>query len=177
MMRTWDILDADGKKTGKTAPINAKLKQNEYHQTVHVWISDQNGDILIQKRATNNLWSIATEATIHDEDSLSAAMRNITDELGLVLDAGRFRKIAQIKGKNEFIDVLSASGSREDFFPVILCSNILDVCWASWKAVSEMTMRDEFVKYDYLNLVEDYFSGISAGANDESYNQQDMITE
>lgn len=176
MMKHWDILDEDGQKTGKTAPVNAKLKNGEYHQAVHVWISDQNGDILIQKRTTNGLWSIVTEAVIHDESSLSAARRNITEELGLLLDAGMFRIIAQIKSRDEFIDIWSASGSREDFFPVILCSDILDVCWASWNAITEMTKRNEFVKYDYLYLIADYFSGIPAGVNGKSYSQG-MITE
>jgi len=157
MLQLWDILDADGKKTGKTAPVNAKLKRGEYHQTVHVWISDQNGEILIQKRTAHNLWSIATGATIHDEDSLSAATRNIAEELGLVVDNGKFRKITRIKSSDEFIDIWSASGSREDFFPVILCNDILDVCWASWNAISEMTKRNEFIKYDYMDLMADYW--------------------
>ncbi len=172
MMQFWDILDVDGKKTGNTAPVNAKLKQGEYHQTVHVWISDQNGDILIQKRTAHGLWSIATEATIHNEDSLSTVTRNIANEMGLLLDTGKFRKIAQIKSRDEFIDIWSASGSREDFFPVILCSDILDVCWASWNAVTEMVKRNDFVKYDYLYLVAGYFSGMLAGANGESYSNR-----
>lgn len=176
-MQLWDILDADGKKTGKTAPVSAKLKKGEYHQTVHVWISDQNGDILIQKRTAHGLWSIATEAIIHNESSLNAATRNIAKELGLVIDAGKFRKITQTKSRDEFIDIWSASGSREDFFPVILCSDILDVCWASWNAVTEMAKRNEFVKYHYLYLIADYFSEIPAGVNSEPYSQQDMTTE
>lgn len=177
MMQLWDILDADGKKTGKTAPINTKLKLGEYHQTVHVWLSDQNGDILIQKRTALGLWGIATEATIHNEDSLSAATRNIAEELGLLPDAGKFHKIAQIKSNDEFIDIWSVSGSREDFFPVILCNEILDVCWASLNAISEMTKRNEFIKYDYIDLITDYFSGIPAVVDGESYKQQNMITE
>ncbi|NLL15120.1 MAG: NUDIX domain-containing protein [Fibrobacter sp.] len=177
MTQLWDILDADGKKTGKTAPVNTKLKQGEYHQTVHVWISDQNGEILIQKRTAHDLWSIVTEATVHNESSLRAATRNIAKELGLLLDTGMFRKIAQIKSRDEIIDIWSASGPREDFFPVILCSDILDVCWASWNAIAEMAKRNEFVNYDYLHLIADYYSGMQKGVNRELYSQQDMRTE
>ncbi len=171
MIQHWDILDENGKKTGRTVPAEAKLNKDEYHQAVHVWISDQNGDILIQKRTTNALWSIVTEAAIHDESSLGAATRNIAKELGLLIDIGMFRKIAQTKSSNEFIDIWSASGSREDFFPIILCSEILDVCWASWNALKEMAKRNEFVKYDYLYLIADYFSGMPAGVTGGSYLQ------
>lgn len=161
-MDFWDILDQNGEKTGKTTPDNSKLQQGEYHQTVHVWISDQNREFLIQKRANQDLWSITNGAVIHDENSLNAAIRSTANELGLLLRADKLRKVNQTRSTTEFIDIWSASGTREDFFPVILCNEIADVCWASWNALVEMISRNEFIKYDYMDIVADNLSGIPA---------------
>ncbi len=168
-MDFWDILDKYGEKTGKTTPDNSKLQQGEYHRIVHVWIADQNGEFLIQKKANQDLWCITSGAVMHDENSLSAAIRSTANELGLLLRADKLRKIKQTRNTTEFIDVWSASGTREDFFPVILCSEIVDVCWASRNALVEMINRNEFVRYDYMDTVAGYLSGIPAKTGGKAF--------
>lgn len=174
-MEIWDILDNDGKKTGKTVPGGSRLQQGEYHQTVHVWISDQNGEILIQKRASHvnwmpGLWGIASGSAIHGEDSLNAVIRHIAKDLGLFIDRNNLQKIQQIKITDEFIDIWSVCGKREDFIPVILSNNVADICWASWNALLEMVNRSEFVKYDYLDIISNFFSQMPVDVSDNFSN-------
>ncbi|WP_259472748.1 hypothetical protein [Clostridium estertheticum] len=37
-MELWDILDANGEKTGKTVERRRPMGQDEYHLVVNVWI-------------------------------------------------------------------------------------------------------------------------------------------
>ncbi|NLD99227.1 MAG: NUDIX domain-containing protein [Fibrobacter sp.] len=162
-MEIWDVLDIDGNRTGKTVQRGTKLDSNEFHLVVHVWISDLNGNFLIQKRAKHlewmpGIWAATGGAVIHNESSLDAAVRETREELGLDISPDRFIKLKRIKETGKIADIYLVSGAREDFLPIILCDEVADVFWASWKAMVEMVQRNEFVPYEYLNALKDVTS-------------------
>ena len=41
----WDILDKDGRLTGRTVEKGRPLKEGEYHLIVHIWIRNSKGDL------------------------------------------------------------------------------------------------------------------------------------
>lgn len=162
-MEIWDILNSDGKMTGKTVKKGTRLEQGEYHLMVHIWIIDQNGHFLIQKRAIHRewmpgLWCTTGCSVIHKENSFMAAFREISESLGLLVEPEMFLRIKRLKRENEFIDIWLIRGAREDFLPIILSNDLEDVYWVSWNALMEMVSRKEFIRYDYLENVMDDFS-------------------
>ncbi len=155
-MEFWDILDSEGKKTGKTIQRGTKLQQNEYHLVVHIWIVDFHGNILIQKRAKDldwmpGVWAVTSGAVKKNETSIDAAIRQTGEELGLHLKSFNIVKLRSIKIKNQFTDIYLVPGSREDFLPVILGKHVADAFWTSWRGMTEMQNRNEFVYYEYLD--------------------------
>lgn len=89
-MELWDILDADGNKTGRTVERGHPMAQDEYHLVVHVWIVNSKGEFLISKRTPNkpfpNMWESGGGSATAGEDSLTAAIREVKEELGVTLD-------------------------------------------------------------------------------------------
>ena len=85
----WDILDEDGNKTGELVARGRPMKQDEYHLVVHVWIRNSKGQFLISKRTPNktfpNMWETTGGSAIKGEDSLSAALREVREEIGINL--------------------------------------------------------------------------------------------
>ncbi len=89
-MELWDILDEDGNATGRTIMRGNELKEDEYHLVVHIWIINNKGEILIQKRSEHlefapGVWATTGGSAIKGEDSITAACRETKEELGIVM--------------------------------------------------------------------------------------------
>ncbi|QTE22413.1 NUDIX hydrolase [Polaribacter cellanae] len=94
-----DIITPEGKPTGKTALKSEAHKNGWFHATVHIWLFTANKKILLQKRAFTKevfpgLWDISVAGHIGAGESvLSAAKREVFEEIGLELKEKEFIKI------------------------------------------------------------------------------------
>ena len=86
-----DVLDDKGNLTGKQKLKSAVHRDGDRHKTVHVWIINPEGKLLIQRRAPikenhPNMWDVSCAGHISTgEKSLDAALREAQEELDLVL--------------------------------------------------------------------------------------------
>ncbi len=89
MEECFDILDEAGNKIGKVKPRSQVHKDGDWHKAVHIWIVNEKNDILLQKRSPNkdsypNMWDISSAGHLTaGDDSLSGAIREIKEELGI----------------------------------------------------------------------------------------------
>lgn len=93
MNEIWDITDAEGRPTGRTMEKGTPMRPGEYHLSVSVWIVNDSGEFLISRRvpgkkAAPGMWEAAGGSALAGEDALTAALREVKEELGLVLDPG-----------------------------------------------------------------------------------------
>lgn len=88
-MEYWDIYDKDRNKTGKIIKRGERLLNGEYHLIVHIWIKNSNNEFLVQQRSefVKNplIWSTTGGSAIAGEDSKTAALREVKEELGIDL--------------------------------------------------------------------------------------------
>lgn len=102
----FDILDASGNKTGEIISRDNAHSRGAWHRTVHVWILNQNGDVLLQRRSADkdffpNMLDISSAGhLLAGEDSLSGAVREIKEELGIDVKPEELRFIKT--SKNSF---------------------------------------------------------------------------
>jgi Acetyltransferases len=88
----WDMLDEHGNKTGRYAERGRKLADGDYNLVVQVWKHNGRGEWLIDKRASNKgssidgMWETTGGAAVAGDDSLTAALREVKEELGIDLD-------------------------------------------------------------------------------------------
>ncbi|MGY5351227.1 NUDIX hydrolase [Wenyingzhuangia sp. IMCC45533] len=86
-----DIVDIQGCVTGNTCLKSFAHKKGILHASVHVWIYDKEGQILVQKRSPNkeiypNLWDVSVAGHIATkEQPWLAALRETKEEIGLNL--------------------------------------------------------------------------------------------
>jgi 8-oxo-dGTP pyrophosphatase MutT (NUDIX family) len=90
-MELWDLYDKNRIKTGKTVFRGEPVPEGLYHLIVHAWILSTDGRFLIQKRAPTvgmwqNLWFTTAGSALAGDDSRSALIREVREELGLALD-------------------------------------------------------------------------------------------
>lgn len=88
----WDVLDENGNKTGRYAERGRKMATGDYHLVVHVWKYNGKGEWLIDKRAPergtsiDGKWETTGGSALAGDDSLTAALRETKEELGIDLD-------------------------------------------------------------------------------------------
>ena len=95
MPEYWDVYDAKGNKLPDRRSVRGKhdLKYNEYHLVVYVWIINDKKEIIISRRQAGrtfaNSWECTGGCALCGESSLTAALREVNEELGLKLDPDR----------------------------------------------------------------------------------------
>lgn len=108
-MELWEVRDEYGNKTGKILERGQPMSDEEYALGVFVLISNSEGDYLIQKRAKNKKifpgrWEFTGGGVICGEDSKSAAIREVFEEVGLQLAENELKLVGKLKKKKRSID-------------------------------------------------------------------------
>ena len=87
-MELWDVFTADREKTGRTAVRGEGLGAGEYHVVVHIWLVNDEGDLLIQRRAAcvelaPNVWATTGGSALAGRIVLLRARGNCLRRRGL----------------------------------------------------------------------------------------------
>lgn len=162
-METWDIYDEYGNKTGRTVIRGEKLAEGDYHLVVHIWIMNDNNEYLIQKRTDHlkhmpGIWATTGGSAIKGEDSQTAAIREVEEELGIEPNTNKMKKIKRIKRKDNFADIwfLQQNISLDEI--EMLKEEVSDVKWVSKETLNEMIENGIFHNYgsEYISYIFNY---------------------
>ena len=98
-----DILDADGKPTGKTAMKSEAHLKGLFHPTAHIWLYTKDKKILIQQRGKEKdtfplLWDVSVAGHVcARENIVASAIREIEEEIGLTVSNNDLEKVGVFK--------------------------------------------------------------------------------
>ena len=85
------------------------MPEGDYHLSVHVWIQNSRGEFLNTKRSPNkgypNMWESTGGSALAGDDSLTAALREVKEETGLLLKPERGHILHQYAGEDCHTDV------------------------------------------------------------------------
>ncbi|MCF1423055.1 NUDIX hydrolase [Mangrovimonas futianensis] len=94
-----DIVTQDGKPTGKKALKSEIHAKGFYHNTAHVWLYNENHEILLQQRSVQKvicpgMWDVSVAGHVDAGETLTeGAVRETKEELGLNLHESDLKKI------------------------------------------------------------------------------------
>ncbi len=103
-MEIWDLYTERRKLTGKEHIRGERIPQGYYHLVVHVWIRNGNGEYLISQRSEDRpafplMWECVGGSAQKGEDSLSAALRETEEEVGVKLSPKDGKIIYSVVGR------------------------------------------------------------------------------
>ena len=110
-MEKWDLYNAKREKSGITMCRGEIIPKGLYHLSVSVWIVNQQGQYLLSQRHPKKQYPLYWECTggsvLSGETSLQGAIREVKEELGILLTPGSEKLIYQTRRENvqDFYDV------------------------------------------------------------------------
>ena len=163
-----DVYTRDGEHLGtKTRSfchnITDTVNPSCYHKTVWIWIINNKGQILVQKRSKYkkrqpNLWDMPSAGHIDaGEDQLIAAVRETKEELGLVTAKEEYiflgEYIADYAYELAQLYLLKTDKNISDM--VLNPEEVAEVKWLSLEEFQGLLYSDQFVPHtkDYKDLV------------------------
>lgn len=118
-----DILDEDGKPTGKSYLKSEAHLKGLFHPTVHIWFYTKDGKVLFQKRGKDKktfplLWDVSVAGHIGaGENVIEAALREVEEEIGIHISSSDLEKIGIFKSVQKHSETLTDS----EFHHTFLC--------------------------------------------------------
>ena len=110
IMEYWDLYNENREKINKKhlrSNIN-ELNPGEYHIVVNIWIINEQNEILITQRHPNKefglKWECPGGSIIAGEDSITGALREVEEEIGIKLNKENGRLIHTRKREMDFKD-------------------------------------------------------------------------
>jgi isopentenyldiphosphate isomerase len=156
-MELWNIYDQYRNMTDRIHERGQEMKAGDYHLVVHVWIVNDDGQFLIQRRQPwkigfPNMWdcSAAGSAVIGD-DSEQAAIREVKEEIGIDLDIQKGERIFTVRFSQGFDDIWLVRQNVAIEELQLQEEEVAEARWASEEEIKEMVKNGEFIPFNYFD--------------------------
>ena len=87
----WDVFDDHRNPTGITVTRGTPLKDNQNHQVAICYLVNSKGELLLTRRAKSKVmpgyWECPGGGVLSGEDTLTAAVRETMEEVGITVHA------------------------------------------------------------------------------------------
>lgn len=168
MKEIIDELDETGAATGRRFTRDFVHRRGLWHRTVHVWILNSSGELLVQRRSSfkeshPGLWDISAAGHCSSGDSSrGAAVREVKEELGLDLNPDQLEYLFSVPQQfragdftdNEFCDVYLLRTDVPIESLDIDANEVSEVRFVRWRELEEQCGTSAFVdhgrEYDQL---------------------------
>lgn len=106
----FDILDENGNLTGKIKLREEVHRDGDWHRAVHIWIINNNGDILLQRRCATkdsnpNMLDISCAGHLSAGDnSINGAIRELKEELNIDVTPNELFFIKTLKRSSKYTE-------------------------------------------------------------------------
>lgn len=158
-MELWNVLDQYRHLTERIHERGQEMQVGDYHVVVHVWIVNDQGQFLIQKRQPwkkgwSGMWDCAAAGSaILGDSSEQAAVREVKEELGIELDLNSSEKLFTVKFSCGFDDVWFVRQNVEIETLCLQEEEVADAKWVTPHEIEGMVANGEFIPYRYLQLL------------------------
>ena len=149
-MELMDKFDKRRNSLGKTAERYDNI-DGEYKQSMHVWIRNDKGEFLIQKRSMTKkvfpgMWSITGGGVDAGEKTEDTVIRECKEELNIDANINDVELIMTIKRNYDFVDIylLNQTFSIDDV--TMQKEEVSDVKWVSIDELKDMINKGNFAE-------------------------------
>jgi isopentenyl-diphosphate Delta-isomerase len=105
----FEVLDAEGRPTGVTAPRDQVHAEGLWHAAVHVWILTPEGAVIVQRRSVKKdlaggLIDVSVGGHLRPGETWLQGLREAEEELGLVLGPADVEHLGRYRSERRYPD-------------------------------------------------------------------------
>lgn len=159
----WDLYDSAGNRTGKTMMRGEEVPTGYYHLAVHIWPINSKGEFLVQRRSPNvqwkpNLWAVTGGSAISGEDAITAARRELLEEIGLEVEPESMQQIACLRRTNSFCSVFAVRTDWKAETFQLQTEEVSAVAWCDRSKLTRMLAENSLYNYGdaYYRMLFDF---------------------
>ena len=155
-MEILDIYNVERQRTGRTVIRGNPVTEGDFILVVHVWIVNERGELLIQKRQPwkkiyPDMWDCAVAGVAQQgDDSAGAAVREAKEELNIELDISKGRILFTDKFSFGFDDIWLVTQNIDISSIKLQEEEVAEVKWVTGEKLCEMVAKGEFIEYYYI---------------------------
>lgn len=152
-MEIFDLYDENRIKTDKTMIRGNKTPDGFYRLVVHICIFNNKGKMLIQqrqpfKKGWSNMWDVSVGGSaVSGDTSLSAAIREVREELGIKLAPPQLRRFITIEDNSVFDDWYAVNLDIDLAKLNLQYEEVQDAKWADIDEIKAMIDKEIFIPY------------------------------
>lgn len=157
-MELIDLWDENRTKVLRTIMRGEEFLPHERSLSVHCYIINQQGQILIQKRSMQEThfqgwWSTLGGAVTHGVSPLATVRIEAQEELGLEFVETQIEWLLSFKRPKDIVDVFVIRAEVDLSKIVMAPDEVSDVKWATFAEIEQMIVDKTFVSQPYLSLL------------------------
>lgn len=158
-MELWDIYDEFRTPKGYIHERGKHIEKGDYHLVIHVWIVNDKGQYLIQRRQPwkhgwPNMWDCAAGGSaLRGESTKEAAIREIREEIGIDLDEKNMEKLFSLKFLKGFDDIWFVKQNVDINKTILQYEEVAEVKWAEKEEIKKMVQDGSFIPFKYLDTL------------------------
>ena len=150
MAEFCDIYDIHRNKTGRLHERGKPdMQAGDYLLAVIVWIMNSKNEFLISKRSESRwkagMWQSTSGCAIAGDDSLSASLREVKEELGITLNPTSGRMFKQHNKEGLIFDEWLFCQESDISDVVLQPDETCDVMWASREHINKLIDENRFI--------------------------------
>lgn len=148
-MEYRDLYDANRVFTGKTISKHETVPQGFYYTTVMVFIQNDRGEILLQKRSVEKggQWATTGGHPKAGETSVVGMQSEIKEELGIDVEPAELTLYDTIMTEDDFVDFYYLKKNIDLQDIKIQKEEVQDVAWFTIAEIETMIRQGDFFKY------------------------------
>lgn len=157
-MEVWDLYNESREKLGIDHIRGEELPEGCYHLVVHVWIRGRNGQYLISQRSADRrrcplMWECVGGSALKGEDSITAALREVFEEVGITLTpengkllCSRVRKTVNGVKFNDILDIWRFDCDDDADLSRATTNEVAQTKWMNETEIEEMLKNGKMVR-------------------------------
>jgi 8-oxo-dGTP pyrophosphatase MutT (NUDIX family) len=140
----WDVYDCHRNPTGRLQRRGDPIPAGDHHIVVHAFVRCTDGRYLITKRSPNkgfpNMWECTGGSVTAGEDSITGALREVKEELGVDLTAEDLSLIRQEHREHyhDFVDNYVARWNGDIAELTLQETEVVDAKWVTYDELCAM---------------------------------------
>ena len=153
----WDLYNEKRELTGRDQVRGEEIPQGYYHLVVHVWIRNRCGKYLISQRSADRpthplKWECVGGSVLKGEDSLTGALRETKEEVGLSLEPKDGKIVHSIIGRivngvrfSDIVDVWLFPYDGPVSLETATTKEVAQIAWLDRQQIKELFDQGDFV--------------------------------